>query len=186
MTSRVLVTGADGQLGRDLVEHLGTRPGLEVVAVDRTELDITDRAMTLAAFDAVCPRWVIHTAAWTDVDACEADPDRAFSVNAFGTRNVAEGARLVGAHVCYVSTDYVFDGRSDRPYTEWDRVGPASVYGRSKLGGEGELDPGWAVVRTSWLFGYHGPNMVRTVLRLAFVNPDTQPARVIEVLETLR
>jgi dTDP-4-dehydrorhamnose reductase len=89
------------------------------------------------------------------------------AVNALGTRHVAEGARQVGAHLCYLSTDYVFDGRATRPYTEWDEPNPLCVYGRSKLAGEAELDPGHAVVRTSWVCGRHGANIVHTVLRLA-------------------
>ena len=117
--------------------------------------------------EAVRPHVVIHAAAWTAVDACEGDPDRAFAVNALGTRHVAEAARRVGAHVVYVSTDYVFDGTSARPYLEWDTPNPMSVYGASKLGGERELDPASTVVRTSWVCGAHGANMVRTVLRLA-------------------
>lgn len=84
-----------------------------------------------------------------------------------GTRHVAEAARRHGSHVVYVSTDYVFDGTSDHPYVEWDTPNPLSVYGRSKLGGEQEIDPAWTVVRTSWVCGYHGSNMVRTVLRLS-------------------
>src|SRR6202041_2563866 len=98
------------------------------------------------------------------------DPDRAWRSNALGTRHVAEAARLARAHVVYVSTDYVFDGTSDAPYTEWDRPNPRSVYGRSKWAGEQELLtalPGATVVRTSWVCGRHGANMVKTVLRLA-------------------
>lgn len=168
-------------LGHDLVAHLLTRPGIEVVAADlpgvdvhvdataasALSFDLTDRAATLGAVELVAPRWIVHTAAWAAVDACEEDPGRAFTVNSYGTRNLAEAARRVGAHVCYISTDYVFDGTQERPYTEWDTTNPTSVYGRSKLGGERELDPGWTVARTSWLFGLNGPNMVRTVLRLA-------------------
>ena len=116
---------------------------------------------------AGAPDAVVHAGAWTAVDACEGDPDRAFGSTPSGTRHVAEGARLVGARVCYVSTDYVFDGTGDRPYREWDDPNPLSVYGRSKLGGERELDPGATVVRTSWVCGRHGANMVKTVLRLA-------------------
>ncbi|MCU1491532.1 MAG: dTDP-4-dehydrorhamnose reductase, partial [Acidimicrobiaceae bacterium] len=113
------------------------------------------------------PDLVIHPAALTAVDACETDPDRAFAVNAIGTRHLAEASRRVGAHLVYVSTDYVFDGRSERPYREWDTPNPLSVYGMSKLGGERELDASCTVVRTSWVCGRHGANMAKTVLRLA-------------------
>ena len=182
---RVLVTGARGQLGHDLVDVLsGRRPAGapagagrkevrrtgssdEVFGLDHRRLDVSDRHRVLAAFDALDPDVVVHCAAWTAVDACESDPDRAFAVNAMGTRHVADAARRHGAHVVYVSTDYVFDGRSDRPYAEWDVPNPLSVYGRSKLGGERELDASSTVVRTSWVCGYHGSNMVKTVLRLA-------------------
>ena len=167
VSDRILVTGAGGQLGRDLVEHLSGRPGLEVVAADHAALDVTSRAVTLSVIDEIRPRWIVHTAAWTAVDDCEADTERAFLVNAYGTRNVAEAARTTGAHLCCISTDYVFDGTLERPYTEWDTTGPRSVYGRSKLGGEQEAGPAATVVRTSWLFGAHGPNMVRTVVGLA-------------------
>jgi dTDP-4-dehydrorhamnose reductase len=121
----------------------------------------------LAAVVTAEPHVIIHTAAWTAVDACEGDPDRAFRVNALGTRHIAEAARLVEAHVCYLSTDYVFDGRSDRPYTEWDEPNPRSVYGRSKLGGERELAESATIIRTAWVCGHNGPNMAKTVLRLA-------------------
>jgi dTDP-4-dehydrorhamnose reductase len=113
---------------------------------------------------------VIHCAAWTAVDDCEGDPDRAWLANALAVRWVAEGCRRTGAHLVHLSTDYVFDGTKATPYVEWDTPNPASAYGRSKLGGEGEaLDAGIgaSVVRTSWVCGEHGANMVKTVLRLA-------------------
>jgi dTDP-4-dehydrorhamnose reductase len=160
---RVLVTGAGGQLGRDLVTAFD---GHEVIAADHASLDVADRGAVLQAVGSVQPDTVVHAAAWTAVDACEGDPGRAFAVNALGTRHVTEAARLVGARVCYVSTDYVFDGTKPAPYVEWDDPNPLSVYGRSKLGGERELDPGATIVRTSWVCGRHGANMVRTVLRL--------------------
>ena len=160
---RVVITGARGQLGQDLVEAFA---GQEVVAVDHAALDVADRDAVLQLLGATRPDAVVHAAAWTAVDACESDPDRAFQVNALGTRHVVEGARLVGAHVLYVSTDYVFDGTAPAPYTEWDVPNPLSVYGRSKLGGELELEPGSTVVRTSWVCGRHGANMVKTILRL--------------------
>jgi dTDP-4-dehydrorhamnose reductase len=182
---RVLVTGAGGQLGTDVVAalsgrvptggrsgdpatgRLGLRTACDVIAADHDRLDVSDRGAVWAAVDGLRPHVVVHTAAWTAVDACEGDPDRAYAVNALGTRHVAEAARRAGAHVVYVSTDYVFDGTATRPYVEWDQPNPMSVYGRSKLAGEQELDPGSTVVRTSWVCGAHGTNMVKTVLRLA-------------------
>ncbi|HEY2303936.1 MAG TPA: dTDP-4-dehydrorhamnose reductase [Acidimicrobiales bacterium] len=168
---RVLVTGAAGQLGQDVVAAFEASPSRhQVVALDHAGLDVGDRDAVLQAVDAVGPDVVIHGAAWTAVDACETDPDRAFAVNALGTRHVAEGARLSGAHVVYISTDYVFDGRAHDPYVEWDHPNPLSVYGRSKLGGEREVQslvPGATVVRTSWVCGAHGANMVKTILRLS-------------------
>jgi dTDP-4-dehydrorhamnose reductase len=121
-------------------------------------------AYTMAAFQ---PDLVIHAGALTAVEGCEGNPDLAYAVNAVGTRNVAEGARAVGAHLLYVSTDYVFDGTSDRPYREWDTPNPQSVYGASKRAGELECPPGSTIVRTSWVCGAHGANMVKTALRLA-------------------
>ena len=126
---------------------------------------------------------MLHAGAYTAVDACESDPDTAFAVNAIGTRNVAEAAVGVGAHLVYVSTDYVFDGTLDRPYVEWDQPNPRSVYGLSKLGGELEVHavagPSATVVRTAWVSGAHGANMVKTVLRLAAANPGG-PLRFVD------
>jgi dTDP-4-dehydrorhamnose reductase len=161
---RVLITGAGGQLGHDLVTAFS---GHEAVAATHRQLDVDDRDAVLGTIIQLRPDAVVHAGAWTDVDGCETDPDRAFRTNALGTRHVVEGARLAGAHVCYVSTDYVFDGTGDRPWVEWDEPAPRSVYGRSKLGGERELDPGTTVVRTSWVCGAHGRNFVKTMLRAA-------------------
>ncbi len=160
---RVLVTGAGGQLGRELVDAF-VGSGHEVVASDLASLDFSDREQVLQVVSGVRPDTVVHAGAWTDVDGCEGDPDRAFAVNALGTRHMAEAARMAGARVCYVSTDYVFDGTAGRPYTEWDTPNPLSVYGRSKLAGETVLGPDDTVVRTSWLCGRHGGNFVKTVL----------------------
>lgn len=163
---RVLITGAGGQLGRELVRSF-TLDGHEVHGLDRTALDITDRDAVFAAVVGLAPDAIVHPAAWTAVDACEGDPERAFLVNALATRFLVEAARLVDAPVHYVSTDYVFDGTKVAPYVEWDEVAPASVYGASKLAGERELDPGSSIIRTSWVCGEHGANMVKTILRLA-------------------
>ncbi len=192
---RVLLTGGNGQLGRDLQDVLaggcpvgglpsGGPPILtpvdhgtfEVLATDIDTLDVSDRTAVRVAVDAFRPDLVLHGGAYTAVDACESDPDTAFAVNAMGTRHVAEAATEAGAHLVYVSTDYVFDGTLDRPYVEWDRPGPRSVYGRSKLGGEMEVHavagPSATIVRTAWVSGAHGANMVKTVLRLARATPD--------------
>ncbi len=167
---RILVTGAGGQLGTDLVRLAGAGGRHEIVAPSSADLDVGDRDLVMAAVTGSQPDLVVHAAAWTAVDACESDRSRAFRVNAFGCRNIAEAARSVGAHVVAVSTDYVFDGASTLPYTEWDRPNPLSVYGQSKLAGELEiltLVPTAAVVRTSWVGGPHGSNMIKTILRLA-------------------
>lgn len=162
---RILVTGATGQLGTDLVRTC-TEAGDEVVACGRAELDLTDRDAVYGAITGVRPDVVVNAGAWTAVDACEDDPDRAFATNALAVRWVTAAARIAGAHVVQVSTDYVFDGTKPEPYLEWDPTNPQSVYGRSKLGGEQEVDPTHAVVRTAWVCGAHGPNMVKTVLGL--------------------
>lgn len=162
---RILVTGAGGQLGHDVVATcLGA--GDEVVAADRDRLDVTSRDAVLGAITTVRPDAVIHCAAWTAVDACEGDPERAFAGNALAVRWVREACELVDAHLVHVSTDYVFDGTLDRPYHEWDVTNPRSVYGSSKLAGEREAGPDASVVRTSWVCGFHGHNMVHTVARL--------------------
>ncbi|MGH9213177.1 MAG: dTDP-4-dehydrorhamnose reductase [Acidimicrobiales bacterium] len=165
---RVLVTGAGGQLGHDVVLACEAA-GDEVVAADHGRLDVGDRAQVDQAVGGARPDVVVHAGAWTAVDACEGDPDRAYRVNALGTRWVADACRRAGAYLCYVSTDYVFDGTKDGPYVEWDRANPRSAYGRSKWGGELEARaaPGASVVRTSWVCGEHGNNMVKTVLALA-------------------
>lgn len=182
---RVLVTGASGQLGNDLVValsgevpaggiakdvrtgRLGDRPAADVVAAPHAVLDVTKREDVLTAICALRPQMVIHAAAFTAVDDCERDPDRAFGVNALGTRHVAEAARRCGAHLVVLSTDYVFEGTASRPYVEWDETRPLSVYGRSKLGAEREAGPDATIVRTSWLSGHHGKNIVRTILDLS-------------------
>ena len=190
---RVLVTGGQGQLGRDLTDVLAgavpaggatggsgilptVPPGrFDVLSTDIDTLDVVDRDAVRQAVGAFRPDLVLHGGAYTAVDACESDPDTAYAVNALGTRNIAEAAAGVGAHLVYISTDYVFDGALDRPYVEWDRPDPRSVYGASKLGGELEVQAlsgaSGTVVRTAWVSGAHGANMVKTVLRLATADP---------------
>jgi dTDP-4-dehydrorhamnose reductase len=163
---RILVTGAGGQLGQDLVRTC-TEAGDEVIACTSAQLDLGDRDSVAQAITGTAPDVVVNAGAWTAVDDCESEPDRAWRVNALGPRWVADAARRVGAHVVQVSTDYVFDGTKAGPYVEWDTPNPQSAYGRSKLGGEREVDPSHAVVRTAWVCGAHGKNMVKTVLALA-------------------
>lgn len=162
---RVVITGAGGQLGTDLRQ---TMADWEVIPLNREQL--AEREQILQVVTTTEPDAIVHAGAWTAVDDCESDPDRAFRSNALGSRHVAEAARLVGAHVLYISTDYVFDGTASAPYTEWDEPNPQSVYARSKLAGEKEVLsqlPGAAVVRTGWVCGVHGNNLVKTILRLA-------------------
>ncbi|MHB8670203.1 MAG: dTDP-4-dehydrorhamnose reductase, partial [Acidimicrobiales bacterium] len=166
---RVLITGGAGSLGRDLAA-VCSAAGDEVVATDSATFDVTDRDRARSVLGQIRPDVVINAAAYTDVDGCELNPDGAWRVNALGARHVAEASALVGARVCQVSTDYVFDGESSRPYLEWDRTNPLSVYGASKAGAEAEirglLGPEATIVRTSWLAGRHGRNFVRTMLEL--------------------
>jgi dTDP-4-dehydrorhamnose reductase len=177
---RVVVTGAAGQLGSELV-RVCTEAGDDVVAVSHSTLDVSDRDAVLAAVLGARPDVVLHGAAWTAVDDCETHVARAFAVNAGGCRWVAEACRLSGAHLVALSTDYVFSGDLPRAYTEWDETGPRSVYGRSKLAGEEEVRaalPNAAVVRTSWVCGAEGHNIVRTVLSLLADDPDRELAFV--------
>ncbi|MEY4339706.1 MAG: dTDP-4-dehydrorhamnose reductase [Actinomycetota bacterium] len=171
---RVLVTGAAGQLGIDVVAAFSAA-GDDVVAVDRGTLDITRRDDVREALRAARPDAVVNCAAWTAVDACEADVERAMLVNGTAVGWLAEGCAELSAHLVHVSTDYVFDGTLDRPYVETDEPNPQSVYGRSKLAGERaalEHAHTVSVVRTSWVCGMHGNNMVKTVMRLAADRPE--------------
>jgi dTDP-4-dehydrorhamnose reductase len=161
------VTGAGGQLGRDIVAVFERNANVEVTAADHRALAVEQSSVVEAAMEATRPDVVIHSAALTNVDLCEQDPGLAESVNVAGTCNVAESAERLGAHLVYVSTDYVFDGRSTRPYRESDETNPISVYGATKLAGERACPPGTTIVRTSWLSGAHGSNFVTTVLKLA-------------------
>ena len=167
--TRVLVTGAGGMLGRDVVQAAGDR-GLEVVGLARGELDITDAAAVGAALDRVRPKVVVNCAAWTDVDGAQADEAAALAVNATGAGVLARAATAVGARLVHVSTDYVFDGAATEPYRESDPVGPVSAYGRTKLAGEEAVlaaGGGHLVVRSSWLFGAGGRCFPATMLGLA-------------------
>ena len=163
---KVLVTGAGGQLGSELVAAFADH---DVVGLARADLDVSDEPAVVAAVRDHAPDLVVHAAAFTKVDACEADPDTAWRVNALGSWWVARACALADAALVALSTDYVFDGTATRPYTEFDPVHPLSVYGRTKEAGEQlvrqTLERHY-VVRTSWVLGVHGSNFVKTMLRL--------------------
>jgi dTDP-4-dehydrorhamnose reductase len=161
---RVLVTGAAGQVGREVVELLGEA----AVPFDHATLDVADRAQVLSVVTRERPDAIVHCAAFTAVDRCESERDAAFAVNQMGNRYVQQAASAVGAHLVTISTDYVFDGTKEGPYVETDATNPQSAYGQSKLAGEAEVDLSVsAVVRASWIVGRYGANMVKTILRLA-------------------
>lgn len=163
---RVVLTGADGQLGLELQQVL---TGHEVVCLSWPSFDLLSPACEDQVREAR-PEVVIHAAAYTDVDGAEREPDQAMAVNALGTERVARAAAARGARLVYISTDYVFDGRKREPYEEADRPNPLNVYGKSKLEGERRalsVCPGALVVRTAWLYGIGGKNFVTTIARLA-------------------
>lgn len=168
---KLLITGALGQLGTDLVLS-AQMSGHQVVAASHNDLDITDKSQVGRVVGEAKVDAIIHAAAWTAVDACESDPIKAMAVNRDGTANIVAAARESGARVIYISTDYVFDGTKSTPYIESDSPNPQSVYGASKLAGEQQLDLTIdQIVRISWVCGEHGANMVKTILRLAASNP---------------
>ena len=165
--SKVLLSGSGGQLGLELTELLPGR-GHEVIALFRTQLDVADFEAVRLALEEHSPDVVVNAAAYTNVDGCETEPDLAFRVNTLGPRNLAQLCEERGCDLLHVSTNYVFDGESRRPYEPFDAPNPISVYGRSKLAGEEyvrQLTNRWYVVRSAGVYG-RGRNFVRTMLRL--------------------
>lgn len=166
---RLLVTGAGGQVGHELLALARTR-GVDAVGTDVAALDITDAAAVRQAVEDARPDAAVNAAAYTAVDRAEAEPDRAAAVNRDGARHVAEACAAAGIPLVHVSTDYVFDGTKGAPYVPADAVSPLGVYGRTKAEGEAavrEATPEHVILRTAWVFSAHGHNFVRTMLRLA-------------------
>ena len=170
MTLRLLLTGANGQLGREILEA-GARPGsnLTIVPLTRSDLDITDPEALRHALTRQKPDVLVNAAAYTNVDRAESEPGLALAVNRDGAENLAAACFQAAVPLIHVSTDYVFDGRGTRPYREEDPVSPLNVYGRSKAEGEDRIrarHPEHVILRTSWLYATHGRNFLTTMLRL--------------------
>lgn len=163
-----LVTGAGGQLGRALQATVPR--GWRVIPCDHRRLDVTNDAEAYHVLGRERPGLVIHTAAYTAVDAAESEPGQAAAVNALGAANVAQAAREIGARVIHLSTDFVFDGCLGRPYAPTDPPNPLGVYGRTKLEGEREVarisESSAVILRSAWIYGIYGKNFVLTMLRL--------------------
>ncbi len=164
---RVFVTGCKGQLGRALNDALTTHA---VAGCDLPDTDITERPAITAAIEEYAPDVVIHAAAWTDVDGCARNPQRAYEVNGLGTQNVALACASCGAAMVYISTNEVFEGEASRPYREWDPPRPINAYGRSKAAGEWftrHLLRRFYIVRTAWLYARGGSNFPHRIIELA-------------------
>ena len=165
---KILITGSNGMLGHDLTEVL--KDNHELILTTSKTLDITNKDQV---FEVICdaePDVVINSAAYTDVDGCEENQDLAYSVNGEGVKNLALACKEVDCALVHISTDYIFNGKNDRPWVEDDELGPISVYGKSKLKGEEailETLDKYFIVRTAWLYGINGKNFPKTMLELA-------------------
>lgn len=167
---RVLVTGCNGQVGYCLTEILSTNENVSLLAVDREELDITNREAVNEAVKAFKPTIIINAAAHTAVDKAEDEVELSFAINRDGPKYLAEAAKEVDAAILHISTDYVFEGNKVGEYVETDETNPQGGYGASKLAGEiavAEACDKHVILRTAWVFGEHGNNFVKTMLRLA-------------------
>ena len=166
---RILLTGSNGQLGYYLQKSL-KRDGHDLLLTDGQSMDITNLNKTYTTITRLNPEIVIHAAAYTNVDQCEAFPDEAFRVNVLGTRNIAVTCNAIKAKLIYISTDFVFDGEKAEPYTEFDVPNPLNIYGKTKLAGEEyvkSLLNQYFIIRTSWLYGFQGENFVNTIAGIA-------------------
>lgn len=166
---KIIITGCNGQLGREINKFYEGKRGIEFINTDVGELDITDIDAVMELCRGENPYAIINCAAYTAVDACETNRDLAFKINTLGPRNLTIAASEVGAKIVHISTDYVFDGNKETPYYEFDKVNPQSVYGITKARAEDmvrSFSNKYFIFRTAWLYG-DGKNFVRTMLRLA-------------------
>ena len=166
---KIMLTGANGQLGQEIVYQLKAS-SFSVYAFTKTELDITDELKVQKVVGEIQPDVIINAAAFTKVDLAESEETLAYNINGFAQRNLAVAAEKVGAKICYISTDYVFDGNGFEPYKEYEKCNPLGVYGKSKFVGEEltkTLSNKYFIVRTSWVYGEYGSNFVKTMLNLA-------------------
>ncbi len=166
---KIIVTGANGQLGRELQALAGTFPGLELLFTDRGNLPIGDPALVSAFFKEIHPDFCINCAAYTAVDKAETEKDQAFAINGEAAGSLAIACKSVGARLIHISTDYVFDGHSAIPLKENDPTGPINIYGASKLKGEQlalQYNKDTVIIRTSWVYSEFGNNFVKTMIRL--------------------
>lgn len=178
MKIKLLVTGSTGQLGSEFCRQLTGR--FDVVGITRNDADITDLAQITEVIKKYKPDYVIHTAAFTDVDACEQNIHRTIAVNSIGATNAALAAQKAGAEIIYFSTDYLFDGTKNSAYVESDSPNPISEYGKSKLAGElatMESNKNWTIIRSGWIYSDHGKNFVKSILRTGKCNKG--PLRVV-------
>lgn len=188
---KVLITGGDGQLSTDLARAFESP---DLIVLSRSALDITRPHEVQKVISYYKPDVVINAAALTDVDGCERNPEQAKLINSLGPQNLVSAAQQIGARVVQISTDYVFDGSLKRPYTEGDQTNPQSVYGQTKLAGERAMRDSDLIVRTSWLCGLHGSNILKTIVQLAqtgkpmsFVNDQTgNPSFTNDVAVTIQ
>ena len=161
---KILVTGGGGQLGQELERELSNE---HLIVLARNQLDITDCEAVELAVKTHQPDFIINAGAFTAVDGCESEPDLAYAANAIGPARLVQAAERYRARVVQISTDYVFDGTLSRPYRETDKTNPFSEYGRTKEAGERAMRPEDLIVRTSWLCGAHGKNLLKTIVSLA-------------------
>lgn len=175
----MLVTGASGQVGSCLVDRLKKREDVELCALSHHELDIADEKSISLTIESILPDVIINAAAYTAVDKAESEKDKAYSINADACKYLAKAAAKNHILLMHISTDYVFDGEKNTPYTEQDTPNPMTVYGKSKLAGEQEIQSygeRYVILRTAWVFGLTGNNFVKTMLRLA---KDRKQLRVV-------